>query len=417
MTASAGSILRGRADRPTTDAQVLVMVVLALLAVGVLMVYSATRTVAPASGGSLFARHLLFLPVALVAMAFGAAVPYRWLSRGWVAVGILAAAVALLALVLVFGDAVNGARRWFSITAAGMHISFQPSEFAKVALVVFLAWFLSRPGALVRSYGRAFVPAMAATAAVCALIVKEDFGTAALVGLAAAVICLLAGCRWWHFLTVLPACALGFYATVVRVPYRWERLIAFVDPWQYQNGAGWHITQSLMGIGRGGLFGVGLGMGVQKYYIPECETDFIFAVLAEEMGLLGGLLVLGLFGVLVWRAGRVVRDAADRFGFLLAAGALLTIGLQAVMNVGVVTGALPAKGIGLPFISYGGSGLVMMSLAAGLIASVARYRASAGELLTPADESRLFGTNLRDTVPGRGSRRTTFGRPEVAPHA
>ena len=407
MTASRAT-LYGRAERPATDAQVLVMIVLALLAIGVLMVYSATRTLAPASGGSLFARHLLFLPVALVAMAFGATVPYRWLARPWAAIGILVVAVALLALVLVFGDAVNGARRWFSVTVAGMRISFQPSEFAKIAMVLFLAWFLARPSADVRSYRRAFLPAMAAIGVVAALIVKEDFGTAALVAVVAAILCLIAGSRWWHFLTVLPVAALGFYVTVVRVPYRWERLIAFLDPWRYQNGAGWHITQSLMGIGRGGLFGVGLGMGVQKSYIPECETDFIFAVLAEEMGLVGALLVLGLFGVFIWRAGRVVRDAPDRFGFLLAAGALATIGLQAVMNIGVVTSALPAKGIGLPFISYGGSGLVMMSLAAGLIASVARYQASGGAADWPP---------LGLGAPHAARRRTVFGRTGVAGHA
>jgi cell division protein FtsW len=291
-----------------------------------------------------------------------------------------------------------------------MRVSFQPSELAKVALVIFLAHFFSspsrvacgdRPKADARSFPRSFLPAMGAIGLVVALIVKEDFGTAALVGFVALLLCLIAGCRWRHFLTVLPFAGLGFWLTVVRVEYRWDRLIAFLDPWAHQDGAGWHITQSLRGIGRGGFFGVGLGAGVQKFYIPECETDFIFSVLCEEMGLVGAILVLGLFGVFVWRAGRVIRQAPDRFGFLLATGALLTIGLQAVMNVGVVTSALPAKGIGLPFISYGGSGLVMMSLAAGLIASVARHSGSRGRPLWTDATSGLSSLVRRRTCYGR----------------
>jgi len=345
MTTGAIAIPRDRTDRPIPEARVLVMVVLALMAFGVLMVYSASRSVDPADGGSYFVRHLIFLPIAIVAMAFGACVPYHWLNRGWLAAAIYIGTVGLLGLVLLFGDPVNGARRWFSVAVAGMRVSFQPSELAKVGLVIFLAWFFSspsrvacgratagspcqggdRPKADARSFLRSFLPAMGAIGLVVALIVKEDFGTAALVGFVALLLCLIAGCRWWHFLTVLPFAGLGFWLTVVRVEYRWDRLIAFVNPWAHQDGAGWHITQSLMGIGRGGFFGVGLGAGVQKFYIPECETDFIFSVLCEEMGLLGAILVLGLFGAFVWRAGRVIRRAPDRFGFLLATGALLTI--------------------------------------------------------------------------------------------
>jgi cell division protein FtsW len=192
----------------------------------------------------------------------------------------------------------------------------------------------------------------------------------------AVLVCLIAGWRWWFTLfLILPASA-GFYWFVWLEAYRRIRLEVWWDPWQHFTGKGWHICQSLMGIGSGGLTGVGLGAGIQKLYIPEVTTDFIFAAICEEMGMLGGLLVLGLFGALVWRAVRVVRSAPDRFSFLLASGILLTIGLQAAMNIGVVTGALPAKGISLPFISYGGSGLVLMSFAAGLLIAVARAAAA-----------------------------------------
>jgi len=168
------------------------------------------------------------------------------------------------------------------------------------------------------------------------------------------------------------------------------RIEMWLDPWKYFDGKGWHVCQSLMGIGSGGLTGVGLGAGIQKLYIPEVTTDFIFAAICEEMGMLGGLLVLGLFGVFIWRAGRVVRNAPDRFSFLMASGILLTIGLQAAINMGVVTGALPAKGISLPFISYGGSGLVMMSFAAGLLIAVARARASQPETVAAPSQPLVY---------------------------
>jgi len=185
------------------------------------------------------------------------------------------------------------------------------------------------------------------------------------------------------------------------VPYRWERIEVWLDPWRYFNGKGWHICQSLMGIGSGGPTGVGLGGGIQKLYIPEVTTDFIFAAICEEMGLLGGVLVLGLFGALIWRAGRVVRRAPDRFSFLLAVGIVLVIGLQAAMNVGVATGALPAKGISLPFISYGGSGLVLMSFAAGLLMAVARA-AAAGPVPASAEGCHAFACEGVECAPAAG---------------
>jgi cell division protein FtsW len=202
----------------------------------------------------------------------------------------------------------------------------------------------------------------------------QDFGTGALVALVAATMGLVAGWRWWFPMTVLVPAAAGLWRLVWCVDYRRERIMVWLDPWAYFEGHGWHVCQSLMAIGAGGFWGTGLGGGVQKMYIPENTTDFIFAVLCEEMGILGGILVIGLFAVFVWRASKVVASAPDRFGFLLAAGIMLTIGLQAILNIGVVTSALPAKGISLPFISYGGSGLVMMGLSAGLLASVARRR-------------------------------------------
>ena len=389
-----------RQDAPLTEPLILFLVVASLMTIGILMVYSASRTASPGGDTWYFAKHLVFVPVALAAMAFGASVPYGRLNRRWIAYLVLGSAVVLLALVLVLGEERNHARRWFSLPLGPLRLSFQPSEYAKFALVIFLAWFFSRPcapsgGWLSRlkfltwyfrrpqgdpcSLLTGFLPPIIVIGIVGVLIVKEDFGTAALVGLVAMLLCVVAGWRWWYpLLLIVPGLA-GLYRFVWMVDYRRERLEIWMDPWKYFDGKGWHVCQSLMGIGSGDFFGAGLGAGIQKLYIPEITTDFIFAAICEEMGLLGGLLVIGLFGVLIWRAGRIVSRAPDRFGFLLASGILLVIGLQAVLNMGVVTGALPAKGISLPFISYGGSCLVMMSFAVGLLISISRGRGAASQ--------------------------------------
>jgi len=378
-TAAADRPLAGapaRTDRALSEAHILFLVVLALTTVGVLMVYSASQTVDPDGANPHALRQACFAVVGLAAFIFGALFPYRWLNRAPAALLVLAVSVALLGLVLVIGVGRGGVRRFLALPWG---LNFQPSELAKFAVVIALAWWFSRPTARPRSFWGGFALPIALLGGVCILIVRADFGTAALIAAVAVLVCLIAGWRWWYPVLLAPPAVAGFYLTVVRVPYRWERILVWLDPWKYYNDAGWHICQSLMAVGSGGLLGLGPGAGIQKHYIPESTTDFIFAVVCEEMGILGGLLIIGLFGVLVWRGGRIVRRAPDRFGFLLASGILLVIALQAMMNIGVVTSALPAKGISLPLVSYGGSGLVMMGFAAGLLASVGR----AGERGTP----------------------------------
>ena len=388
MTTTAPSIVRGgsrsltaaKESRPLPEPCILFLIVLALVTFGVLLVYSASQTADAGDTTHYFPRQAYFALAGLGMFVLGALVPYHRLNRWWVALGVLVLTVSLLVLVLFVGSGRGGARRFLNLPF-GLH--FQPSELAKFALVIFLAWFYSRPAARPRGIVGSFLPAVGVIGLVCALVVREDFGTAALVGAVAVILCLIAGWRWWFPAMLLAPAAVGAYVTVWLVPYRLNRLKVWIDPWAYFDGAGWHVCQSLMALGSGGLTGVGLGAGIQKLYIPDNTTDFIFAVLCEEMGILGGIMVIGLFGVFVWRAGKIVRTAPDRFAFLLASGILLVIGLQAIMNMGVVTSALPAKGIGLPFVSYGGSSLVMMSFAAGLLASIARRRDAASARAEP----------------------------------
>ena len=374
----------GRPWRGLSEAHILFLVILALTTVGVLMVYSASQTVDPDGSNPHSFRQACFAVVGLAFFVLGAIFPYRRLNRWWMAFGLLGVAVGLLVVVLVVGVGRGGYRRFLNLPM-GLH--FQPSEFAKFAVVIFLAWYFSRPTAKPRSLLKGFLPAVGVLALIAVLVVKADFGTAALIGAVSVILCLVAGWRWWFPGMLLAPAAAAFYVTVWRVPYRLARLEVWLDPWKHYNDAGWHICQSLMAIGSGGLLGVGPGAGIQKLYIPENTTDFIFAVVCEEMGILGGILIIGLFGLLVWRGGRIIRGAPGRFGFLLATGILLVIVLQAMMNIGVVTSALPTKGISLPFVSYGGSGLVMMSFAAGLLAAVGR-QAERGSPLVHVSASR-----------------------------
>jgi cell division protein FtsW len=254
-------------------------------------------------------------------------------------------------------------------------LSFQPAEFAKVVLVVWLAALLTRPWCDVRSFRRGFLPAVLSGGLLIALTGIEDFGTAALMGVILVCMLLLAGARWRHLVsTGFLGLAAGAGLLLLK-PYRLQRLIIFFSEDTDPAAEGYQITQSLIAIGSGGWWGRGLGAGVQKYgYLPQDNNDFIFAIVCEELGIVGGIAVIALFVLLLWRGWSIARHALDPFGRLLAAGITLLICLQAAFNVGVVTNSVPTKGISLPFVSAGGSGVLFLGIAAGLLAAVGRFR-------------------------------------------
>lgn len=345
-----------------------------LLALGVVMVYSASAIVAAERFGdpALFLRkQLLWAVLGALALVAALRVDYRRLE-GWGVPALLGAA-GLLVLVLVppLAQPVNGTRRWLRLGP----LSVQPAEFAKLALVLFLAGWLARHRETLADFRRAVLPPLAAAGALAALVVLQpDLGNAvALVGVTLALL-YLAGCRVAHLLA-LAAAALPVLAAAIWVaPYRLRRIATFLDPWSDARGAGFQIIQSWLALGSGGWLGRGIGESRQKlFYLPEAHTDFIFAVVGEELGFLGAAAVVALFAVLVWRGLRVGLRAPDPFGAYLALGVTVLVATQTLVNLGVVTGTLPTKGLPLPFISFGGSALLTTMLATGLLLNVSQH--------------------------------------------
>ncbi len=358
---------------------VLFTVVAALVGIGLVMVFSASSATAYAEHGDIayyLKRQLVWLAVGLAGAYALYRMPYQRLKK--FAPYILLAAIAGLGLVFVphVGLGVNGGRRWIGASA----ISVEPSEFAKLALVIYLSAVLSARGERITSLARGLVPLCVPVALMAVLVLKEpDMGTASLLLFIAFALFFAAGARVVHLvavaLTTVPFAAL----TVLASPYRRARIFAFVDPWKDPLNTGFHIVQSLLALGSGGLFGVGLGASRAKFfYLPEQYTDFIFSVLGEELGLIGTLAVIALFITLAYRSIRIALAAPDRFGFFLAVGCAAMITIQAFVNIGVVSSSWPVTGVPLPFISFGGSSLVVNLLAVALIANVGRYRRISG---------------------------------------
>jgi len=350
---------------------VLLMTVLLLLTVGTVCMTSASTEIADGNYRNEFfhlKRHLVYLTVGMLAALFTLAIPMRlYREMSWLALGI---GFVLLVLVLVpgIGRDVNGSTRWIGL--GGFNI--QASEIAKLSMVIYTASYLVRHLEEVRTRYSGFLkPVVFLGVFVFLLLLEPDFGAAVVMMSAFMAMMFLAGVRASHFFFSIVVCLLGVAAIAVSQPYRMARLQAFLDPWQDQFGSGYQLIQALIAIGRGDWFGVGLGNSMQKlYYLPEAHTDFVFAILAEEMGTVGAMGVLVLFAVFAWRAlkiGRKAEVAGQLFSAYIAYGITIIFSMQAVINIGVNTGTLPTKGLTLPFLSYGGSSLVISCMSVAML--------------------------------------------------
>ncbi len=358
----------------------LVASVLGLCGVGLVMVYSSSAVVAFEQfqdAAYFFKRQLAWFALGCVAMVVSSRIHYTaW--RRWAAL-LLLASVGLLGAVLVpgVGEVTGGARRWIVVGPFRM----QPVELAKFSLVVYLSHFLANRQERVRRFLHGLVPPVAFTGLLAALVLRQpDMGSAVvLVGITGAVL-FCAGARVGHLLGLAAVAVPVAVHVALGEAYRRQRILAFLDPWRDSLGSGFHVIQSLVAVASGGLLGAGLGQSRQKFfYLPERHTDFIFAILAEELGLAGVVAVAGLYGVFVARTYRAALRAPDRYGALLAAGVGAWVAAQAGMNMGVATGLLPVTGVPLPFVSFGGSSLVVLMAASGVCLNLSQYARSPKE--------------------------------------
>jgi cell division protein FtsW len=360
--------------------------VAALLVLGMVMLFSA-------STGQKETNYLLMQPiwcaVGLIACWLAAAIDYRWLKAyPWVPWVLLAFVCGLLALVLIPGIKVtiNGASRWLKVGPFTM----QPSELAKLALIVALAHYGERHQRWMPTFWRGMViPGVIVSIVVALIFLEPDVGTALLVGVVSSIMLLIAGIRWRYFVPPVLAALVALGVFLWQNPMRSERIYSWLHLEETKLDKGMQAYQAMVALGSGGATGVGLGDGRQKLgRIPEHHTDFIFSIIGEELGLSATLFITAAFLLIVVCGVYIAWHACDTFGMLVASGITFLIGLQAVINIGVVTGSLPNKGLSLPFISYGGSNLVVMLTCVGVLASIARRGSE-----TRPSAARLFGSD------------------------
>lgn len=384
---------------------------LVLLTIGVVMVQSAGMSVRPladdvnptaaaaVSGVSakslLTSRTSLYLVMAVVAMGIASRLPVRrfadrldrvvWFRPGGdlgVLVLISLIMIGVLSLVYVPGIAKveNGSARWINLHVPGLE-SVQPSEIAKWGIIVLVAWYAARLGSYkenkLTNFFSGLLPVCLCAGLVSGVVILEDLGTGALMVIATGVVLLAAGARWIHFGMFIPPVLSGLVFAILAAPYRMQRITAFLDPYADPAGSGYHMIQSLATVAGGGVFGRGLGHGLQKFgYLPEDTTDFLFAVVCEELGLVGAVIVMCAYAGLVWTGTSIAMRERSMMLKLMVLGIISTISIQALINLVVVTGLGPTKGIALPLMSSGGTGWIMTAFALGLIVSIDRTQSA-----------------------------------------
>lgn len=363
----AGSAVKHFAQRLRTDVW-LFAVISGLMMIGILMVYSASVSLSPER----FQRAILVQTVCSI-LGFGVLFflmswDYRKLCSRHVVLSLLLLTVLLLIAVFFFPPR-NGARRWIELPLS----DFQSAEFAKLTLIVFLAWYLEQYGTEINRPKVLLTCGLPIVIILGLIQLQPDLGTVLCLAVVCGLLLFLARLKWIYILGAVLASLPFLYWFLFRVPFRMKRLLAFLDPFGDPLNSSYHIRQSLMAVGNGGALGLGLGESKAKlFFLPESNTDFIFAVIGEELGLWGTLLVLTLFAILCWRGLRAALRAPDLFGAYLALGLTLMIVLQALINMSVTLSLVPTKGITLPFISKGGSSLLMSAISAGLLLNVAQ---------------------------------------------
>jgi cell division protein FtsW len=360
-----------RPVHPIFKEKLLLFPALILCCIGIVMIYSASSAISMQIHQTLFhymQRQAIFFGISLGVLFVAASFPHRFYQN--FAYLILIGALGLLLAVLIpgLGIEAGGAHRWLDL---GL-FRFQPAEFAKLALILFLGYSLAKKQALIKDFSVGFVPHALILALFSLLIIfQPDFGTIVILGAICWGMMFVAGVKIFHLLCPLPVIIPLIYFLVFKVEYRLTRIMTFLNPWEDPYNTGYQITHSLKAFGSGGLFGQGIGLGMQKMlYLPEPHTDFIFSIIGEELGLIGVLTILGLYGIILVRGCCIARNADTLFGSITAAGLTLYLGIQVIINTGVALSVFPTKGLTLPFISYGGTSLVINMAAMGILMNI-----------------------------------------------
>lgn len=363
----------------------LLLVIIILVVFGLVMVFSASAPSASAYQNNPYhyiVRQAIFAVMGLVAMFFFSMFDYHKLGK--MALWILGGALLLLLAVYIPGIGIvrNNARRWLNLGFS----TLQPSEVVKVALIIYFAYSLSNLKERIKEFKTGLLPQLIVLGVFALLLMAEPHLSATMIiGMTTVIMLLVAGARIAHFvgLAVPVACAGIFY--IMKNPYQLERIVTFLDPFADPSDTGFQVVNSLYAIGSGGIFGLGLGQSRQKYlYLPEPQNDFIFAIVCEELGLVGALMVLFLFACLIWKGYRTAMTAPDLFGSLLATGITSLVALQVLMNVAVVTSSMPATGVALPFFSYGGTSLMILLCCMGILLNISRQTVA-----KPSDSAKI----------------------------
>ncbi|MBU1261315.1 MAG: putative lipid II flippase FtsW [Planctomycetes bacterium] len=345
--------------------------VLLLVGIGIVMVYSASSALALKKFGTEYfflKKQAIFAMGGIIALVIYKHIPYRWYR--FLAYPILLSALGFLIAILIsgVGSSVGGATRWLRLGP----VSFQPSEFARFSVVIFMAYSMSKKKEHLKDFYIGFLPHVLVLSAFTVLIfLQPDFGSVVILGALTWIMLFVGGARLRHLASSLLLVLPVLYYFMIHAEYRVKRIMSFLDPWQYPTEEGYQIIHSLMAFGTGGIWGAGIGKGYQKlFYLPEPHTDFIFSVIGEELGLVGIFLILGLYSVIVWRGLAIARNTDDLFGSFVALGLTSALALQVIVNMGVCLGLLPTKGLALPFLSYGGTSLLINMASIGILMNI-----------------------------------------------
>lgn len=361
--------------RSLEPANIIIYLVTTLLVIGTIMIYSATSARAVGSLNPInltFLKHILWVVFAIIGMLTMMKLDYYYIQKYSKLILVVALALLIIVLIPGIGTTTNGASRWIRI---GSYFGFQPSEFAKLAMIIFMSSYIATKQEKMANFTKGFLIPVILIGLVSLLILKEpDLGTAIFVSLISFILIIVGGTRIVYVVFTLMAAAPHIYSIIYKIQaYQKARLLAFLDPWKDPEGIGYQIIQSWIALGSGGLTGLGLGESRQKlFFLPESSSDFIFSIIGEELGFIGTTGIIIIFALLAWQGMRVCKSAPDMLGFFLALGITLSITLQSAINIAVATGAMPTTGLPLPFISAGGSSLLLSSIGIGILLNIAK---------------------------------------------